>query len=50
MPTKPTDTEQFFASLALFDHELDQQKPLDHDVDVDAFVDAAFGNATLPPT
>ncbi len=49
-PTK-SDRELFVEALELFDRpeaEL-RQRPLDADEDVDAFVDAAFVNITLPP-
>jgi hypothetical protein len=48
----PTDREMFLASLALFDRPESElrQRPLDEDADVDAFVEAVFGNGTLPPT
>ena len=39
------------AALAIFDRpeaEL-HDKPLDEDVDIDAFVDRALGNVTMPP-
>jgi hypothetical protein len=47
-----TDRELFQEALELFNRseaEL-RQRPLEHDVDVDAFVEKAFGNTTLPPT
>lgn len=47
----PTDREAFLASLALYDRPEPElhQRVLDEDCDVDAFVDRAFGNVTLPP-
>jgi len=51
--TKPkSDKEVFMAALALFDRDEAELHgtPLDADVDVDAFVERAFGNVTIPPT
>jgi hypothetical protein len=53
MPKQPSqsDKDAFLAVLSMYDrpeHEL-HQKPLDADDDVDAFVDRAFGNVTIPP-
>ena len=54
LPTKKIDAadrEAFFRTLALYDRpeaEL-RQRVLDADVDIDAFVDRAFGGATIPP-
>ncbi len=45
------DKTAFFASLALFDRpekEL-RQRVLEHDDDVDGFVEAALQNVTIPP-
>ncbi len=46
-----SDRDVFFAALKLYDRPENElrQRPLDDDVDVDAFIDAAFGNITLPP-
>lgn len=44
------DRDQFLQSLALFERGETNERVLDDDVDVDAFVDKAFGNITIPPT
>ena len=51
-PKAPTDRETFLAALALYDKPESELhgKPLEADVDVDGFIDEAFGNITLPPT
>ena len=48
--TPPSDRDAFFATLSLYDKPESElhQKPLDSDVDVDAFIDVAFGNITIP--
>jgi hypothetical protein len=51
MKNQTSDADAFFAALALYDRPESElhTKPLDADVDVDGFVEAAFGNVTLPP-
>jgi hypothetical protein len=46
-----SDREIVSEALALFDRPESElhQRVLDADADVDAFVDRAFGNKTLPP-
>jgi hypothetical protein len=47
----PTDHDLFADSLRLFDRpeaEL-HDRVLDHDTDIDGFVERAFGNVTIPP-
>lgn len=48
-PPRRTDREIFMQSLALFDQPESKDRVLDDDVDIDAFVDKALGNVTLPP-
>ena len=50
-PTHKSDREIVAEALHIFDRPEDElhQQPLPADVDVDAFIDAAFGNVTLPP-
>ncbi|MCC7074504.1 MAG: hypothetical protein IT383_24570 [Deltaproteobacteria bacterium] len=50
-PTK-TDRELFAEALRLFDRPEEElhEQPLPADADVDAFVEAVFGNATIPPS
>lgn len=50
-PTHKSDRELFAEALRLFDRPEEElhQQPLPADADVDAFVDRAFGNVTLPP-
>lgn len=50
-PTPMSDRELFAEALRLFDRPEEElhQQPLPADTDVDAFVDDAFDNVTLPP-
>ena len=52
-PKQPhqTDRELFAEALRMFDRPEGElhQRPLEADEDVDAFIDTAFGNITLPP-
>lgn len=49
MTPKATDRELFFQSLALFDRPDQKDRVLEDDIDIDAFVERALGNATMPP-
>ena len=50
--TPLSDKETFLNSLKIYDRPESElhHRPLDEDVDTDAFIDGAFGNITLPPT
>lgn len=48
-PKAPTDRDIFFQSLALFDRPDQKDRVLEDDVDIDAFVERALSNATIPP-
>jgi hypothetical protein len=48
-PPRRTDREVFMQSLALFDRPESKERVLESDVDIDAFVEGAFGNVTIPP-
>ena len=48
-PPRRTDREIFMQSLALFDRPESKDRVLEEDVDIDAFVEGAFGNTTIPP-
>jgi hypothetical protein len=50
-PTPKSDRELFAEALRMFDRPEEElhQRPLPADADVDSFIDAAFGNVTLPP-
>jgi hypothetical protein len=49
-PPRRTDREIFMQSLALFDRPESKDRVFESDVDIDAFVERALGNATIPPT
>ena len=52
-PKAPTDRELFFQSLALFDRPdqkgRQKERVFEDDVDIDAYIDRALANATMPP-